>query len=37
MIKDKKNRDRITKFKGDLLSIIDRVLQENGAPPIFTE
>ena len=37
MIKDKKNRDRITKFKGDFLSIIDRVLQENGAPPIFTE
>lgn len=37
MLKDKKNRDRITKFKGDFLSIINNVLRENGVPPVFTE
>lgn len=37
MIKDKKNSEKIIKFKGELLSIINSVLQENGAPPIFTE
>ena len=37
MVKDKKNSERITKFKEELLSIINSVLQENGAPPIFTK
>ena len=37
MIKDKKNSEKITKFKEELLSIINSVLQENGVPPIFTE
>ena len=37
MVKDKKNSERITKFKEELLSIINSVLQENGAPPVFTK